>query len=56
MSLDEALHDAYKFMKNNFLKNNCPPIEYIDEGSSRAAYALDGGQCLKIALSEAGID
>lgn len=46
---------TYRKLKQTFLKDNCPPIEYIGEGSSRAAYALDGGLCLKIAMSEAGV-
>lgn len=50
-----ALEKAYKLLKNGFLKDNCPPIEYINEGSSRAAFALDGGQCLKIAVNQAGV-
>lgn len=46
---------AYQHLKNGFLKKHCPPIEFIGEGSSRAAYALDGGLCLKIAKKPAGV-
>lgn len=46
---------VYGKVKKGFLRDHCPPIEYIAEGSSRAAYALDGGLCLKIATSAAGI-
>lgn len=45
---------AYKKMKDGFLRDSCPPVEYISEGSSRAAYALDGALCLKVAMSERG--
>lgn len=45
---------VYMEVRNGFLKQHCPPVRYISEGSSRAAYALDGGLCLKIAISEAG--
>lgn len=30
-------------------------MRYIDEGSSRAAYACSGGKCLKVAVNKAGI-
>jgi len=46
---------AYSLLKNKYLKQHCPPIRYIAEGSSRAAYACNGGKCLKLAISNAGI-
>ena len=50
-----SVYKAYQHLKKNFLKQHCPPIEFIGEGSSRAAYALDGGLCLKIAKKPAGV-
>ena len=43
------------FAVKRFIKiHKCPPVEYVGEGSSRIAYALDGGLCLKVAYNEAG--
>lgn len=43
------------FAIKRFIKiHKCPPVEYVGEGSSRIAYALDGGLCLKVAYNEAG--
>ena len=50
-----SIEEAYVLARNNFLRQHCPPVEYISEGSARAAYALDGGLCLKVAMSEKGI-
>ena len=46
---------AYNALKKTYLKQHCPPIKYIAEGSSRAAYACNGGKCLKNAMTNAGI-
>ena len=46
---------AYKRFSSNFLSQHCPPIKLVGEGSSRTAYACEGGKCLKIAQSDAGI-
>ena len=54
LSRDSIMQRAYTKMKIGFLRDNCPPVEYISEGSSRAAYALGGGLCLKVAMSERG--
>lgn len=43
------------FAIKRFIKiHKCPPVEYVGEGSSRIAFALDGGLCLKVAYNEAG--
>lgn len=47
---------AWQAVNDQYLKNFCPPIRYVAKGSSRAAYALTGGKCLKIATSSVGID
>lgn len=54
-SENEALKFTHLSLKRGFLERNCPPIEYVGAGSSRVAYALDGGVCLKIAVSKAGV-
>lgn len=43
-------------MRDTWLKEHVPPIKYVGEGSSRAAYACSGGKCLKVAMTDAGID
>lgn len=50
-----SIEEAYSLAKNKFLRQHCPPVEYISEGSARAAYALDGGLCLKVAMSKRGV-
>lgn len=46
---------TFSALRRGWLKDKCPPVEFAGEGSSRAAFALDGGLCLKIATSKAGI-
>lgn len=43
-------------LKKSWIKDHCPPIEYLGEGSTRLAMAIDGGKCLKIASNEEGIE
>lgn len=43
-------------LKKGWIKEHCPPIEYLGEGSTRLAMAIDGGKCLKIAVNEEGIE
>ena len=50
-----GISKAYNVVRNGFLKEHCPPIQFVGEGSSRAAFALDGGLCLKIAKIPAGV-
>lgn len=47
---------ACEQLKNGWIKDHCPPIEYLGEGSTRLAMAIDGGKCLKIATNEEGIE
>ena len=46
---------AYDKVKETYLQSKCPPIKYAGRGSSRAAFALAGGKCLKIAVNAKGI-
>ena len=43
MKPSAALERAYEDLKYDFLRQHCPPIRFINEGTSRAAFALDGG-------------
>ena len=52
--MKSVIGTAYTRTKSTFLKENCPPIKFIGEGSSRAAYAMEGGLCMKLAMNEAG--
>lgn len=45
---------SYKIILEGWIKDHCPPIKLIGEGSSRAAFAFIGGRCLKIATNEIG--
>ena len=47
---------ACEELKKGWIKDHCPPIEYLGEGSTRLAMAIDGGKCLKIASNEEGIE
>lgn len=47
---------ACEELKKSWIKDHCPPIEYLGEGSTRLAMAIDGGKCLKIASNEEGIE
>lgn len=50
---DSTQHAGFAIKR--FIKlHKCPPVEYVGEGSSRIAFALDGGLCLKVAYNEAG--
>lgn len=42
-------------LRNGWIKDHCPPIRFLGEGSSRLAMAIDGGKCLKIATNDEGI-
>ena len=46
---------AYDKVKETYLESKCPPIKFAGRGSSRAAFALAGGKCLKIATNFRGI-
>lgn len=46
---------AYEKVKQTWLESKCPPIKFAGRGSSRAAFALAGGKCLKIACSKVGV-
>lgn len=46
---------AYEKVKETWLESKCPPIKFAGRGSSRAAFALAGGKCLKIATSFKGV-
>lgn len=41
---------ALKQFNNSFIKDYCPPIHYIGEGSERFVYACDGRTCFKLDL------
>ena len=47
---------AYMMLRDGWIKDHCPPIRYLGEGSSRLALAIDGGKCLKVAINEDGIE
>lgn len=47
---------AYMTLRDGWIKDHCPPIEYLGEGSSRLALAIDGGKCLKVAMNDEGIE
>lgn len=47
---------AYMMLRDGWIKDHCPPIRYLGEGSSRLAMAIDGGKCLKIATNDEGIE
>lgn len=53
---DDAEAIAYEKLKNGWIKEHCPPIEYLGEGSSRLAMAIDGGKCLKVVMNDEGIE
>ena len=53
---DDAEYIACESLKKGWIKEHCPPIEYLGEGSTRLAMAIDGGKCLKIASNEEGIE
>lgn len=46
---------TYKILLEGWIKDHCPPIELIGEGSSRGAFACGDGKCLKIAMNDAGL-
>ena len=46
---------AYDKVKDTYLESKCPPIKFAGQGSSRAAFALAGGKCLKIATNAKGV-
>ena len=46
---------AYDKVKETYLESKCPPIKFAGRGSSRAAFALAGGKCLKIATNTRGV-
>ena len=46
---------AYDKVKETYLESKCPPIKFAGRGSSRAAFALAGGKCLKIATNTKGV-
>lgn len=54
-AMDSLLKGVFASLKKSWLKKNAPPIEFIAEGSSRAAFRCGGGKCLKIAKNAAGI-
>ena len=51
---DRRIKRTYHLMKR-YLKKNSPPIRFVGEGSSRSAFACDGGKCLKVAINKKGI-
>ena len=53
---DDAEFLAYERLRNGWIKNHCPPIRYLGEGSGRLAMAIDGGKCLKVAMNDEGIE
>ena len=53
---EDAEWFACEELKKGWIKEHCPPIEYLGEGSTRLAMAIDGGKCLKIAFNEEGIE
>ncbi len=54
-SNDDTYRQIYSELKDTWLHDHKNTIKYVGEGSSRAAFALSDGTCLKIAMSEAGI-
>ena len=46
---------AYDKVKDTYLESKCPPIKFAGQGSSRAAFALAGGKCVKIATNAKGV-
>lgn len=51
---DKRLTRTYRLMKR-YLKKSSPPIRFVGEGSSRSAFACDGGKCLKVAMNKKGV-
>ena len=47
--------DVYKTAVK-WLEQFCPPIQFVGEGSSRAAFCMDGCACIKVAKNKAGIE
>lgn len=47
------MESVWPYVKQH-LKPLCPPIELVGVGSSRAAFALKGGKCLKVAINMHG--
>lgn len=52
----DAEEIAYERLRNGWIKDHCPPIRYLGEGSGRLAMAIDGGRCLKVAMNDDGIE
>lgn len=51
---DEILKETYNEMYD-VMKSYHPPIRYVGQGSSRCAYACDGGKCIKGVMNARGV-
>lgn len=51
---EEPIEATYKILLYGWLKDHCPPIKLIGQGSSRAAFGCSDGICLKIAINHFG--
>lgn len=52
--VEDEIHYAHEMVLKKFLKGNSM-VKYVGAGSSRTAFALAGGKCLKIANSKKGV-
>ena len=55
-SEEDPIWETYNDLSKSWLKENCPPLKYLGEGSTRIAYGINGGKCLKLATCDEGID
>lgn len=55
-SEEDPVWETYNDISKSWLKENCPPLKYLGEGSTRIAYGINGGKCLKLATCDEGID
>ena len=51
----DTVESAYRKVEKTLIKPSCPPIVLCGKGSSRAAFCISGGKCLKMAMTDAGI-
>ena len=53
---EDPVWETFNDLDKSWIKENCPPLKYIGEGSTRIAYGINGGKCLKMAMCDEGID
>lgn len=55
LGLGHGTAETYRIFKDDTLSKYCPPIKFVGDGSSRAAFACIGGKCIKVAKNDAGV-